>query len=240
MATATVNGVRFESDRPCAVHTVTWNGRTFTAGAMLLAALFAFQDWLDLKHPNLYVYVIQGAYNTDVPASAGSHDRDGAVDVAIVNRKTGRRVWFRGIRWWRTHHFYSWLRNSGSWASPSQWHFHQIVVGIINAKCPVGDLIPGQVNDAIEGKTGLVGHLLDPTWRQKHYKPFPYAHWVSDKEDEMTSPKNWDADDWAAVERHVGDAPLNVKLGGTDKEYDGWSLRRAVKTLLDRTKGTKS
>lgn len=234
MPTAVVNGVTFDSERPCDVHTVTWNGRTFSGGSLLLAALFAFQEWLDREHPGLYVYVIQGAYNTGVEQSAGTHDKDGVVDVAIINRKTGARVWFRAIRWWREHHFYSWLRNSGSWWSPSSWHFHQIVVGITAAGCPVGYLVPGQITDAQQGKSGLAGHLADPTWRPKRYTPFPYARWVAEKEDEMTSPKNWDAADWQAFDEHVLDAPMNHRTEG-EEQFQHETPRSVLKALFRRT-----
>lgn len=207
MATAVVRGVRFNSDAPCEKHTVTWNGRTFTAGSYLLAALFDFQDWLDRRHPGHYVYVIQGAYNLGVTPSAGTHDRDGCIDALIIHRASGRRVWLRGQRWWRRRHFYAWLRNSGSWWRPSSWHFHNIVVGILDAGCPVGTYVPGQIADAVAGRSGLVGHVVDPTWRPKRYTPFPYRRWVEEKEEEeMGSPKNWDAADWAAFDRHAKQA----------------------------------
>lgn len=205
MSTAVVNGVSFESDAPCERHTVTWNDRTFTAGSLLLAALFAFQDWLDEHHPGLYVYVIQGAYNTGVTQSAGTHDKDGCVDILIINRKTGRRVWARGQRWLRAHHFYAWWRHTGSWLSRNLWHFHMIVAGIEGAGCPVGVFVPGQISDARGGRTGLVGHFLESAkiWRPKVYTPFPYRAWVAKKEDEMSSPKDWDKADWAAFNKNV-------------------------------------
>lgn len=203
MSIAVVNGVTFDSEKPCEVHTVTWNGRTFRAGSLLLAALFAFQDWLDRHHPGLYVYVIQGAYNTGVAASARTHDFDGCVDTLIINRKTGRRVWLRGQHWWRQHHFYCWWRHTLSWALTSSWHFHQIVVGIDAARCPIGAFVPGQIADAEQGKTGLVGHFIERTWRPKHYTPFPYRDWVERKADDMPSPKDWDKEDWAAFNRNV-------------------------------------
>lgn len=184
MATAIVNGVSFESDAPCEVHAVTWNGSTFKAGSYLLAALFAFQSWLDKKHPGYYLYVIQGGYNTGVKLSAGTHDKDGCVDLAIINRKTGRRYWL-GQRWLRAHHFYAWLRNSGSWASMSRWHYHAIVVGIERTGCPVGIFVPGQIADAKAGRSGLVGHVLDRTWRPPVYTPFPYVQWVENQEENM-------------------------------------------------------
>jgi hypothetical protein len=239
VATAIVNGVEFDSDAPCVVHHVTWNGSTFSAGSYLLAALFALQDWLDRRHPGLYVYVIQGAWNTGVELSAGTHDKDGVVDVAIVSRRTGRRVWLRGQRWLRINHFYAWWRHAGSWFSASLWHFHMIVVGITSAGCSVGYLIPGQISDAQQGRSGLVGHVLDPTWRPKRYTPFPYARWVSDKEDEMSSPKDWTDADWKAFRENAGwDAPMNI-TGDGDKAFAGKTFRWAMKQVARVTGAVK-
>lgn len=233
MSRAIVHGVSFESDAPCERHTVTWNGRTFTAGSLLLAALFDLQDWLDKHHPGLYVYVVQGAYNTSVAASAGTHDEDGCVDILILHRKTGRRVWVRGIRWTRAHHFYSWLRRTGAWASPSRWHFHMIVVGIEGAGCPVGEFVPGQIRDARSGRTGLVGHLLESAriFRPKTYIPFPYRAWVERKEDEMTSPKNWDKADWAAFNKNVTEDVEDVL---TKKRTNGRGLINTIVAMARR------
>lgn len=228
MATAVVNGVRFDSEKPCQVQTVTWNGRTFTAGAMLLAALFAFQEWLDRAHPGLYVYVIQGAYNTDVAASAGTHDKDGCVDTLVLNRRTGKRVWVRAQWWWRTHHFYCWWRHAGSWLSPSKWHFHQIVVGIEAARCPVGEFVPGQISDAIAGNSGLVGHLRDATRRPARYTPFPYRKWVERKEEEAMGLSE---EDWKRMEKLVAD---KVEAGWQKQQSNG--LTRAGNVLATAVK----
>lgn len=221
MATATVNGVSFESDAPCEVHTVTWNGRTFRAGSYLLAALFALQDWLDRYHPNYYVYVIQGAYNVGVGLSAGTHDRDGCVDIAIINRKTGRRMWLPALRWIRSNHFYGWLRNTGTWLRITAWHFHIIVAGIEHQDCPLGVFVPGQIVDAKTGRTGLKGHLFDRTWRPKVYTPFPYVAWVK-KEALMAQ---LDKEDLAAVRQIMRE---EVERGWRNVQPNGWSRAKNI------------
>lgn len=227
MARAIVHGVSFESDRPCEVHTVTWNGRTFRAGSYLLAALFAFQTWLDKHHPNHYVYVIQGAYNEGVVLSAGTHDKDGCVDIAIINRKTGRRNWLLQ-RALRAHHFYAWLRNTGSWLSMSRWHYHMIVVGIERVGCPTGIFIPGQIADARTGRTGLVGHLLDRTWRPPVYTPFPYAKWVENQEEKMALDKD-DLDKIRTVVREeVERSWRNVQPNGHSRARNLWETAKKV------------
>lgn len=201
MTTVEVNGVTF-TDNPCTVHSVTWNGRTFKAGNRTLAALFDFQSWLDVHHPDLYVYVIQGCYNTGVSKSAGTHDKDGTLDVAVINRRNGRRVWVRARRWLRQHGWAAWWRNSGSWLAPSTWHIHMNLLGTAEEGCPVGSLIPAQNADYLAGRSGLVGHAKDPSWRPRNIAAtvFDYDAWM---EEEMASPKNWDAADWAAFDKHV-------------------------------------
>lgn len=169
-------GINFTGD-PCRVVTGTFNGRYLKAGERVWAALFDFQMWLDAEHPNLYLYVIQSAYNDTVPASAGTHDKDRVLDVAIVNRKTGRRVWFRGRRWLRSRGWAAWLRNTGSWLAPSSWHIHMVLLG---SDCPVGYLVPGQIKDYYQKKSGLVGHIRDWSWFPKDIGAtvFYYPGWL--------------------------------------------------------------
>lgn len=204
MTSVVVNGVTF-TNNPCVVHEVTWNGRWFRAGSRALAHLFATQAWLDRHHPGWYIYVIQGAYRTDVEASAGTHDYDGTFDIAIVHRKTGARNWITGRWWMRQLGWASWLRNTGSWARPSSWHLHQNSLGTQAAGCRVGYLVPGQNADYYSGKTGLKYHLPDLSRRPKNIDStiFNYQRWLEEQEDEMSSPKNWDKDDWVAFDRHV-------------------------------------
>lgn len=232
-----INGIEFTGN-PCRVVTAEWNGKTFTAGERLWAHLFSLQEWLEAQHLNWYVYVVQGAYRTDVDLSAGTHDYDGTVDVYLINRKSGRRVWARGIKPLRKNGFAAWLRNTGSWLSPSTWHFHMNSLGTAPG-CKVGVLIPQQNSDYYEHKTGLFGHLFAPGWYPKDIAAtvFDYPKWLREKEDEMAGPKDWTDEDWAVFNRRFMDAPLNVKDGGPDAKYDGWSLRRAIKTVLDRLPG---
>lgn len=234
MATrVTVNGIDFTGN-PCRVVTATWNGRTFTAGERVWAALFFFQAWLDKHHPALYVYVIQGAYNLGVVASAGTHDRDRALDVAVINRKTGRRTWLRARRWFRRFGWACWWRHTGSWFSPSSWHLHQVLLG---GTCPVGDFIPAQIDDYYNHRTGLVGHLLEPGWYPKNIDAtvFDFEAWLRVQEDDMPAPKDWDKDDWAAVRANIADAvldaPLNAKSDG-EAVFKGETTRSGLKKLL--------
>lgn len=180
MKTITVNGIEFTGN-PCRVVTGTFEGRYLKGGERLWAALFVLQAWLDKHHPGFYVYVVQSAYNTGVPASAGTHDFDGVIDVLIINRKNGRRVWLRGQRWMRRLGWAAWWRHTGSWFRPSSWHLHAILLGTISAGCPVGSLVKGQVDDYYGHDSGLAGHLPDPTWHPKDINAtvFDFPAWLA-------------------------------------------------------------
>ena len=186
---ATVNGVDFTGN-PCRVVAGQFNGRPLTAGERVWAALLAFQAWLDKRHPGLYVYVIQSAYRSGYAPSAGTHDLDRVLDTAIVSNFTGRRVWLRGRRWWRRFGWACWWRHVGAWWKPSSWHFHQVLLG---GDCPVGYLVPGQISDYYNHRTGLVGHLLEPGWYPKDIDAtvFDFEAWLSKQEDEM-KPEDFD------------------------------------------------
>lgn len=237
MATVvTVNGIGFTGD-PCRVVTATWNGRTFTAGERTWAALFAFQAWLDKHHLGYFVYVIQGAYNTGVALSAGTHDKDRVLDVAIINRKTGRRLWVRGRRWLRAHGWAAWWRNSGSWLKPSTWHIHMVLLG---GACPVGYLIPAQIADYRGKRSGLVGHIADLTWHPKDIDAtvFNFAAWLRTQQEEQMEYKDWSTESKkqlaADVASAVLDADLNVKGDKGEPEFAGKSVRWGLKKLIGR------
>lgn len=236
----TVNDIDFDAGAPCRVVTATWNGRTFTAGTRTWAHLFRTQEALTRRYPNYYLYVIQGSYNKGVAASAGSHDFDGTLDVAVVNRRTGRKMWIRGLRLLRRCGWAAWWRNSGSWANPSDWHIHMTSLGCQEAGCPVGWLIPSQIDDYYANRTGLASHLFDPTWHPRRIKAtiFNFPRWVHNKEDDMPAPKDWDAEDWKAFEQHVSDgvmeSPMNAHEGGED-QFQKETLRSVLKALFRRT-----
>jgi hypothetical protein len=117
--------------------------------------------------------IIQGCYNTSVPASAGTHDKDSCLDVEIV-----------GMDWQEAQTF---LRKQGwaaFWRKPPLFGNHIHMVSLPPFKfefvAPVGSLVPGQVSDYYDHKSGLSGHLADPTWHPDPIKPtiFDYAAWV--------------------------------------------------------------
>lgn len=235
-----VNGISFTGN-PCRVVTATWNGRTFTAGERVWAALFFLQAWLDKHHPGLYVYVIQGAYNTGVAASAHTHDYDGTLDVAIINRRTGRRVWLRARRWLRALGWAAWWRHTGSWWSPSSWHFHMNLLGTVEAGCPVGTFIPGQNADYYQHRTGLVGHVLEPGW----YPPdidktvFDYPAWLEDNMALSDDDKTWIKETLTAiVSDELSRAGETVRVEDPANPKKTRTLSAMLGSIYKRTKPT--
>lgn len=202
-ARVTVNGVAFTGN-PCRVLQGTFNGRSLKAGERVWAALIFLQAWLDKHHPGLYIYVIQSAYHEGYAPSAGTHDKDRVLDVAIINRRTGRRYWLRGRRWLRRHGWAAWWRHTGSWLRPSTWHIHMVLLG---GNCPVGYLVPDQIRDYYAHKTGLIGHLLDPGWYPKNIDAtvFDFEAWLQHQEDDMPyTPEELDAIVRDAVKAELG------------------------------------
>jgi len=117
--------------------------------------------------------IFQGCYNTDVPASAGTHDKDSCLDVVID-----------GMTWQEAQDF---LRRQGWaawWRQPPAFgnHIHMCSLPPYKLEfvAPVGTLVPGQVNDYYAHKSGLSGHVADPTWHPDPIKPtiFNFANWL--------------------------------------------------------------
>lgn len=227
-----VNGVTFTGS-PCRVVETVLNGRRVVAGERTMA-LVLYADWWLRTHVGCYLYVVQSAYNTGVEASAGTHDFDGCLDFYIIRIKSGRKVWIKGQRWLRRLHWFAWLRNTGAWYRPSSWHFHAVCIGV-SETCKVGVYVPGQEDDGWNGKSGLVGHVTDPTWRPERYKPFNFQKWYREQEDDMPAPKDWDREDWAAFREHMAegwlDVPLNTKTDG-EPLFRGVTVREALKRLV--------
>lgn len=163
-----------ELANPAAV--VTW-GRT-TAGkvARMGARTAAHVDYtiyqLSKKHPGAVLHVIQSAYNTGVAASAGTHDKDGCIDVYI-----------EGLDWLDAQAF---LRSCG-WAAWYRYpplfgyHIHMISLGCPG---PLGIFVPGQISDYYHHRNGLAGHAADDTWHPANIDNtiFDYAAWLKVKE----------------------------------------------------------
>lgn len=157
------------------VITVSYGGKFFRASQRTYAQLLLLQSAVAMHKKGAYVYVIQPCYNTGVALSAGTHDFDATVDIKIVGFTWEDMQSFCRRRGWA-----AWWRHTGSWASPSAWHIHMTSVGAAAAGCQVGSLIPGQISDYYNHRSGLVGHVADPTWHPKDINAtiFKYSDWL--------------------------------------------------------------
>ena len=151
------------------VITVTLGDKTFRAGRRTAAHLEWTIERLAAEHPDAHLHVTQPCYNTDVPASAGTHDKDGVLDVAIEGL-----AWWVAQRFLRTHGWAAWFRHTGQWAAIANWHIHMVSLGCPG---PVGEFVPGQVDDYYRHTFGLAGQHntdADPSWFPGDEGPAPW------------------------------------------------------------------
>lgn len=130
----------------------------------------------------------------DAPASAGFHKGGGSADSEPLSedelriaRNMGAAAW---NRWW-TDNYHAHLRLNG---------------------CPHNSIGQPQVADLNAGRDGT-GPLYDNAgapdngprdgvhWPLRNWRQG--INWAETQEDDMSSPKNWDRDDWAAFDKHV-------------------------------------
>lgn len=133
----------------------TTSGKTARMGRRTAAHLDYTIARLKKKYPEARLHVIQSAYNTGVAASAGTHDKDGCLDL-----------WIEGLGWWAAQRF---LRECG-WAAWYRFppafghHLHVISLGCPG---PVGVFVPGQIDDYYRHALGLKGQHasgIDKSW----------------------------------------------------------------------------
>lgn len=156
-------------------------GQSIRMGRRTAAHLDWTKQKLERRHPGCRLVIIQGCYNTGVDASEGTHDKDCVLDIQIS-----------GLDWWDAQRF---LRECG-WGAFYRYppsfsnHIHMISLGYGDA--PVGYLIPSQVDDYRNHKTGLEGHAYDPTWHPSDIAStiFRYADYIRSQEDDMPTPKD--------------------------------------------------
>lgn len=184
MATPPISALTERADR---LISVSFGGRFFKCSQNTYAALLDTQRRLAKAHPKAWIRVIQACYNTGVSASAGTHDYDAVLDVQIVGIP-----WDEAEKFLRKCGWAAWWRHTGSWASPSNWHIHMALLGAPAAGCTVGKYVDGgatlyghviyssQYADYYAHRTGLAGHLHDPTWHPADIPGtiFKYAPWL--------------------------------------------------------------
>jgi hypothetical protein len=164
------------------VPVVTWQGHQTVYGTPVRgsARSIGFLQFLDdeARAQGLRVAVIQSAFNTTVPESAGTHDYDACYDLQIVGLS-----WDDAQSWLRRRGFACWHRTpaQGDWGD----HIHGIVLGYTTK---VGIYVPGQVTDYHNHALGLAGQHepgSDPTWHPDPQFVFDYQKWLDERSRDM-------------------------------------------------------
>ena len=156
------------------VITVTLGDKTFRAGRRTTAHIEFTIAELEREHPGAHLHIIQPCYNDGVSASEGTHDKDGVIDVEIV-----------GLSWPDTQTF---MRRKGWaawWRHAWQGFSHHVHAVSLGCPGPVGEFVPGQIDDYHAHAWGLAGLHdpgSDPTWFPPDIDStvFDYAAWEDD------------------------------------------------------------
>jgi hypothetical protein len=166
------------------------------------------------------IEVLQGAYNTDVEASAGTHDKDACLDIFIPGVDWTEAQTFLRYRGWA-----AWYRYPPLFGS----HIHMISLGY---STPVGVFVPGQVEDYYAHRTGLTGHLPDKTEHPDDIDStiFDFAEWEQEMESNMplnAEDKKWIKD---TVDARVDTLQTRVnEINTSTRERD----QRQQENILD-------
>lgn len=157
------DGQRLDYSRPPRADQIcTWSKRT-TGGKQIRASFrtIAFLDRMNrlaLHRWDEPLSIIQGPYNTGVPASAGTHDLDGPVDW-----------WVNGVdpwdmqRWWRANGGWGWYRHLPLFGNHQHGGCVPPQSGVVRAddyadnQMEVGIYVPGQLDDYYRHAFGLSG-----------------------------------------------------------------------------------
>jgi hypothetical protein len=172
---------------------VTFGGQTFRAGRRTAAHLEWTAEVLAELQPDANLVVIQPCYNTDVTASAGTHDFDGVLDVAILGMD-----WFPAQRFLREHGWAAWYRFPPAFSH----HIHMVSLGCPG---PLGEFVPGQILDYHAHAFGLAGQ----------HDPGSDHSWFPDDIDATTFDfQAWEGrmtpDDWKRMEQLITDNNKSV------------------------------
>lgn len=170
----------------------------------------AHLDWTNqqaLKQFGHEVEVLQGAFNTDVEASAGTHDFDGCIDFFIPQ-----------VDWWDQQRFF----RSCGWACWYRYpplfgrHVHGVSLG-----CPgrLGVYVPGQITDYRAHAFGLANQHTpgsDHSWFPPDIDStiFDYPAWRRDQEDDMGY-RDWPKADQQAMAKDVAGEVVQQLLAAT-------------------------
>jgi hypothetical protein len=169
--------------------------------------------WLmaEAKKHGLTWQVIQPAFNTGVPASAGTHDFDACEDGRLIGLS-----WWEGQKWLRARGFWCWWRHTGSWASPSAWHFHGFTAPRDgwHFDTKVGIFVPGQLVDFHNHAFGLANQHVpgsDDSWFPPDLSKtiFNLAAFVRQMQEENMEYKDWSKESKDALADDVANRILN-------------------------------
>lgn len=129
--------------------TLTFGGRTSDATRRGFAHLWEFERQAKLRWPGSTFRIIQPAFNTGVPQSAGTHDRADVWDWELLNVDN----WYAESSLARDCGLADWVRD------PTQgdfgWHHHAISPGL--PPDMYGVLVPAQLDDYRRHALGLKG-----------------------------------------------------------------------------------
>lgn len=203
---------------------VTTSGKNARMGRRTAAHLDYTIQQLAIEHPGAKLHVIQSSYNTGVKQSAGTHDKDKALDVYIDGLS-----WVDSQKFLRRMGWAAWYRYPPTFSR----HIHMISLGG-PSDIPVGIYIPGQIRDYYNGRTGLVGHLRDSSWHPDNIDAtiFDFEEWENEmKKEELAS---------APIVMLVGpdDSPKTVPLQSVLRDLEGTQDRHGsrlddIETKLD-------
>jgi hypothetical protein len=212
---------------PAEVITVTLGGLTFRTGRRTAAHIEYTRQRLAKTHPSAQLRIMQGSYNTDVPASAGTHDKDAVIDCELEGVD-----FLNAQRFLRSHGWAAW------WRRPDQGfsnHIHAISLGCPG---PLGAFVPRQIDDYWNRRDGLASHAPDLSFFPKDIDStiFDYPRWLRDQEDKVPYT------DWPQADKNalVADVAKKV-LGSTFKVNRGTPAERelnvaqALRELIQRT-----
>jgi peptidoglycan hydrolase-like protein with peptidoglycan-binding domain len=132
--------------------------RVNTRTRNMLAAADAMLTWS--------ITLSQGSYTSSNPASAGTHDGGGVVDISVSSLSTTQR--WQTVKALRTVGFAAWLRNpsQGDWP----YHIHAAAVSDPDLSTQARN----QIHDYYFGRNGLANHAADDT--PSSYR-MPFTWW---------------------------------------------------------------
>lgn len=163
------------------------------------------------------------------PSSGGTHVSGGVSDFWLRGGTADRAVWVARQ-----------MGADATWHRPFGWdgrtgaeHIHSVLRG-----CPHNSPARYQIAAVDAGFNGL-GHLgmggrdtgprplTGRTWQQG-------IAWAREQEDEMSSPKDWDAEDWAAFAKHVAPAVWEYIVREASEVATEQSAQAALKKAANR------